>query len=189
MPISPFGFTCTASSYYSKEQSCENVFKSDFRFEWISLGEATESWINISFNTQIKIAKLMYTPTSFKKNYLQHFKDVLFEFSDQVRVKVTLRNPDVTSTEYYNRTMYLKIDPPVLSSFLKIQVLSGYDVPMNVFINNGIHDWKKMFGVAYIQVYGIQTQGTQILLIEFLIKYSVQLPYEYHFYTFRRLDE
>ena len=151
MPFPAIGFTCTESSYHSTESKCNNVFKDD-RFEWVTQGEAKGAWIHLSFHTKIRIRKILYRHNFGKSTTHQYFKDVLLEFSDQTKIKVTLKYPNDNHPE---RDIYLKIDPPVLSSSLKIKVLSGYDLS-NSYDSIRPQDWKTRYGISYIQIYGIQ---------------------------------
>ena len=152
LPVSAIGFTCTESSYYSPETKCDNVFDQDDSIEWITRGEAKGSWIKISFNAEIMITKILYSHNHQESFTNQYFKDVLFKFSDDLRLNVTLRYPQ---NEQSGRDIHFKIEPPVHSTFLEIEMLSGYDLSKNGEKDSPT-DWKNLYGISYIQIYGLQ---------------------------------
>ena len=152
LPVSAIGFTCTESSYYSPETKCNNVFDQDDSTEWITRDKAEGAWIKISFNAEIIITKMLYRHNYGKSFTNQYFEDALFKFSDGRKLNVTLPYPQIDRSE---RGIYFKIDPPVLSTFLEIEMLSGYDLSKNG-AKDSPTDWKNRYGISYIQIYGIQ---------------------------------
>ena len=97
----------------------------------------------------------------------QYFKDILFEFSDGTNVNVTLKYPDVEDS-YSDRDIYFKIDPPLLTSSLKVKAISGYDFSMT---DGKPQHWENRYGISYIQIYGLQGKGksTFLYLLRFIM--------------------
>ena len=97
----------------------------------------------------------------------QYFKDILFEFSDGTNVNVTLKYPDIEDS-YSDRDIYFKIDPPLLTSSLKVKAISGYDLSMT---NGNPQQWKNRYGISFIKIYGLQGKGksTFLYLLRFII--------------------
>ena len=160
LPVSEVGFTCTESSYHSVETKCNNVVDPDDSVEWITQGEAKGAWIHLEFDAKIMITKVLYRHNLWKAMTNRYFKDVMFEFSDRTKVNVTLQYPNLGTLEYpvLEKEIHLKIDPPILSSSLKIKMFSGHDLSMS----DGKHrpqDWQDRYGISYIQIYGLQKGG------------------------------
>ena len=168
------GFTCAESSYHSIENKCDNVFNPDDNFEWITKGEAKEAWIYLSFNEKIMITKILYRHSrkhiSWNSNFNQHFKDILFEFSDKTNVNVTLKYPDVEDSGS-ERDIYFKIDPPLMTSSLKVKAISGYDLSMT---DEKPQHWKNRYGISYIQIYGLQRKSKSTLFILYVLWFIMQ---------------
>ena len=160
LSVSEVGFTCTESSYHSVETKCNNVFDPDDSVEWITQGEAKGAWIYLEFDAKIMITKVLYRHNLWKAMTNRYFKDVMFEFSDRTKVNVTLHYPNLGTLEYpvLEKEIHLKIDPPVLSSSLKIKMFSGHDLSMSDGKNRP-QDWQDRYGISYIQIYGLQKGG------------------------------
>ena len=111
------------------------------------------------------ITKLLYRHSrkyiSWNSNFNQHFKDLLFEFSDKTNVNVTLKYPDVEYSDS-ERDIYFKIDPPLLTSSLRVKAISGYDLSMT---DEKPQHWKNRYGISYIQIYGLQRKSKSTLFI------------------------
>ena len=106
------------------------------------------------------IAKILYRhsrPYYHPSNcHNQYLKDVLLEFSDRTKINVTLEYPDIERSEYQ---INFKIDPPMLSTFLKIKVLSQYAY-RNAYGNiRPENNCKSRYGISYIQMYGLYIEG------------------------------
>ena len=122
------------------------------------------------------ITKILYRPSRKYSKYSkvqnlkfnQHFKDVLFEFSDGKNVNVTLKYPDVEDS-YFDRDIYFKIDPPLLTSSLKVKAISGYDLSMT---DEKLQHWENRYGISYIQIYGLQGKGNSNLFISSSVHYA-----------------
>ena len=174
LPVPAIGFTCTESSYHSVNTKCDNIMNPDQNilnsndnFEWIAKGEAKGAWIHLSFNEEIMITKILYRHNSRNHMTNQYFKNVLFEFSDQTKVNVTFRYPNVVLSDS-EREVHLRIDPPVLSSSLKIEGLSGYDLSMSDGKNRP-QDWKNRYGISYVQIFGLQGRSKLALPLIYLL--------------------
>ena len=116
-------------------------------------------------------------------NFNQHFKDIMFEFSDRTNVNVTLKYPDVEGSDS-ERDIYLKIDPPVLTSSLKVKANSGYDLSMT---DGKPQDWKNRYGISYIQIYGLQRKGKSTLFIIY-INFSSLYAHTHNFHFICRFQ-
>ena len=143
----------------------------DDSVEWITQGEAKGAWIHLAFNEKLLITKILYRHNFWKSMTNQYLKDVVFEFSDNTKVNTTLKYPNLGTPEdpFLEKEIYLKIDPPVISSWLEIKVLSGYNISMSDGKNRP-QDWKTRYGISYIQIYGLP-KGSKFML---LTSYALQ---------------
>ena len=158
-------FDCIASSVF-KGGTCDNIFYpgDGNRLGWVAKGNGVGEWIQIQFNNDIVISKLIYTHAwygSMKKDdwgwsdwsdYNQAFKEVSFEFSDQSHTTVTL--PDISDE------IHLSVDPPKLSSTLKITAQSVYK--HSKVCEPGTNKCKyqdNRYGIFHLRVYGVTKEG------------------------------
>ena len=157
--ISNTKFTCTASSVFKnklcsgdKNQcSCESAF-SMANDCWVTKGTGIGEWIEILFNDDVVISKIVYTPGShgLEGEYNQNFKDVSFSFSDGTHVNATL--DDVWQDMHFN------LDPIKLSSSIKITANTVYKHP-KVCQVGVCSDRNDHYGIDELRIYGFVKEG------------------------------
>ena len=153
-PISPSGFTCTASS---GENSCENVY-SESDNGWVTDGNGVDSWIKIEFQELFRISKIIYRHNDRLPNKCcnQNFKDISFRFSDGTIANVTL--DDLIGKET-NVDFHYRINAPIISSHLLVTVNSVYTQPykperlVDGFLREAQYDQNR-FGISTIRILG-----------------------------------
>ena len=138
--ISPAGFTCTASSSLSKEDlhslngrldytpKCENVYTSS-KYGWFTNWTGEGSWIKLEFNAMIRISKIIYRHNERLpyKCCNQNFKDISIHFSDGAIANATVDDVFESDVDLKSIDFHHQIDPPKLSSNLRILVNSVYN--------------------------------------------------------------
>lgn len=115
---------CSSSSEYDARFKCENAFKGTSNeevSEWGSLNEGVGAWIKAEFDEMNLITEIKYR--NRKSSYERNSK-IQFEFSNGIQRTFDIPNDyDVHS---------LQINPPIMSSSVKMIIISVYSS-----LNNG----------------------------------------------------
>ena len=121
----PARFTCTASTYAYKKQSCQNLYDGNLGTGWwTNIGESKDAWIRIDFDRKLFLSdvKIMHPPNQ------GWFKTILLSFSNG---KSQVANLTWNQQYISNTWTEMKLSPPASTTFIKI---TGTDVqkPENI---------------------------------------------------------
>ena len=142
---------CTASSIYSEQYHCENVFDgatsdlgsgADEMTAWATQGEGVGSWIELSFASPQNINAMKYANRdAFAASGQEANKQVRLDFSDGSSATV-----DLLPVENENFDHYYSF-PSVVTSSVRITVLTVYGT-----VNNGAEEIA-FFGCDNVDAY------------------------------------
>jgi len=131
--------TCTASSDYSAQFSCEKAFDNDEGSDWASRGEGVGAWIQATFPRPVKIAKLKILQ---RRNPSEANKQIsLTTSSGWSHTAMLLEKGDT-------QWNIITLPEPVTTNWVKITVNDVYGT-----INNGFKE---------IKIYEEQQEGGQL---------------------------
>ncbi|KAI0214006.1 hypothetical protein LSAT2_000886 [Lamellibrachia satsuma] len=111
-------FVCQPMGKYCS--SCYSAIDGDKSTSWHYRGVAVGAWLQIVFDGSYNVSLLQIAPSYWAAQ--RHFKDIKLTFSDGGEQKITLSDGnDGWVTESFT------IEPPRLSTSLKLSVVSAYD--------------------------------------------------------------
>ena len=125
--------TCTASSEYNGDWSCDNAIDGNAGTDWATKGKGVGASIQLNLGSFYKVdtVKIKHRASGHSPEG-EMFKDISLEFADGQKVSYTLNSVPFTHGLVWNE-VYLPSMP--ISNYVKITATSVYGT-----INNGFSD-------------------------------------------------
>ena len=115
------GFTCSASSEYGLDFTCNNSYDSNSGVGWATKNEGTGAWIEIQLPEYVQLGKIK-TRHRFGGRYSGvNFNDIKLTFSDGTVQSARLK--DGTDPEWN----VIAIDPSMKTKSIKIAAMSVHE--------------------------------------------------------------
>ena len=116
-PITSTAFTCTSSSFYSNDYTCDKLYDDNEGTEWYTkAGKAQNSWVKIDFNDVLRLSQIQIKQVGAN---FGAFKTIRISFSNG-------QSQDMDLSDVETQWNIAAFSPPIDTTNLQLSAIDYY---------------------------------------------------------------